>query len=159
MASILRTDEINNVTVIVIVQLILNVTGIRDSVKSEIVNVLEDALRLMASTAVTLLSKVMTHIGLSSGHPEPQVSWWRDGVLLDDSSEVLAGRRIRNVLRLDGVRREDLGGRLTCQATNSPQLTPLTATLSIDIYRKKCFYNIHECEFILWNPNKIIKSK
>lgn len=134
----------------------LNITGFRDSVKSEIANVLEVTLRLLASTAVTTSSIQPL---MSSGHPEPQVSWWRDGVLLDDSSEVLAGRRIRNVLRLDGVRREDLGGRLTCQATNSPQLTPLTATLSIDIYRKKCFYNTDGFEFIFKNPNKIIKSK
>ncbi|KAG8305589.1 hypothetical protein J6590_067550 [Homalodisca vitripennis] len=70
----------------------------------------------------------------TGGHPEPEVSWWRDGVLVDDSSEVLAGRRVRNILRIDGVGREDLGSRLTCQATNSPQLTPLTATVTVDIY-------------------------
>lgn len=118
--------------------------------KFQIANILDVALRLLTSTAVTSSSiEPITHVCLSSGHPEPQVSWWRDGVLLDDSSEVLAGRRIRNVLRLDGVRREDLGGRLTCQATNSPQLTPLTATLSIDIYRKILFYDSHEFEFFL----------
>lgn len=39
-----------------IVQLRLNKTGLRDSVKSQIANVLEVALRLLASTAVTTSS-------------------------------------------------------------------------------------------------------
>ncbi|XP_054263160.1 neural cell adhesion molecule 2-like [Macrosteles quadrilineatus] len=70
----------------------------------------------------------------SGGHPEPEVTWWRDGILVDTSSDVLSNRRVRNSYALEGLQREDLNSRLTCQASNSPQLAPLSATVTIDLY-------------------------
>lgn len=77
-----------------------------------------------------------------TGWPPPKVSWWRGGTLIDDTAESLNGRRVKNTLLLESITRQHLGSSLLCQAANSPLMSPLTATLVIDIYRKSHAINV-----------------
>lgn len=55
------------------------------------------------------------------GDPLPRLTWWRNQAILDDVVEVVDARglRVRNRLRLNGLRRQDHGTELTCRATNT----------------------------------------
>ncbi|XP_075221808.1 neural cell adhesion molecule 2-like [Lycorma delicatula] len=113
---------------------VLNLTVIVPAKKLVVLDVNGSALQ---STVIGPISEG-TSLQLScvaiSGRPAPRVSWWRDGVLLDEADEILSENRVRNLLTLERVERRHLGSLLTCQATNSRLLPPLSTTLSIDLY-------------------------
>ncbi|KAK4304572.1 hypothetical protein Pmani_023451 [Petrolisthes manimaculis] len=67
------------------------------------------------------------------GHPRPQVTWWHEGSLLDDVSEVKTGQVTRNALSLPPLTRGDLNKTLTCQASNSDLIMPLSQAITIDM--------------------------
>ncbi|KAK3861879.1 hypothetical protein Pcinc_032206 [Petrolisthes cinctipes] len=67
------------------------------------------------------------------GHPRPQVTWWHEGSLLDDVSEVKTGQVTRNALSLPPLTRGDLNKTLTCQASNSDLTMPLSQAITIDM--------------------------
>lgn len=70
------------------------------------------------------------------GRPAPHVSWWKDGVLIDDTDEVLSERRVKNVLSLERLERKHLGTLLTCKASNNDMIAPLSTTVTVDLYCK-----------------------
>ncbi|CAL4120519.1 unnamed protein product, partial [Meganyctiphanes norvegica] len=67
------------------------------------------------------------------GHPRPKVSWWHEGRLLDDESEVVSGDLTRNTLRITDLSRDNLYKVYTCQAANSNLSIPLAATVTLDL--------------------------
>ncbi|XP_074598664.1 protein turtle homolog A-like [Brevipalpus obovatus] len=70
---------------------------------------------------------------VSGGKPRPSVTWWRESVLLDDSSETLATGTIRNRLDLDNLQRHDLMAVLTCQASNNNISIPQVSSVTVDL--------------------------
>ncbi|XP_039283204.1 nephrin isoform X2 [Nilaparvata lugens] len=68
------------------------------------------------------------------GRPPPRVSWYRDGVMVDDTDETLSERRVKNVLIIERVERRHLGSLLTCKASNTDTIEPLSTTVTIDLH-------------------------
>ncbi|CAL4149715.1 unnamed protein product, partial [Meganyctiphanes norvegica] len=69
----------------------------------------------------------------TGGIPRPQVSWWHDGSLLDDASEVSVGDVTRNTLQLPRLSRHHLHQVFTCQASNSNLTQPLATAVTLDL--------------------------
>ncbi|KAK3865233.1 hypothetical protein Pcinc_029150 [Petrolisthes cinctipes] len=67
------------------------------------------------------------------GQPRPQVTWWHEGSLLDNESEVKTSQLTRNALTLPPLTRNDLNKTLTCQASNSDRAIPLSHTVTLDV--------------------------
>lgn len=67
------------------------------------------------------------------GIPPPTLTWWQKGSLLDDVSEVNTSNVARNTLTLPPLTRADLHKVLTCQASNSDLLIPLSTAVTIDM--------------------------
>ncbi|XP_037776964.1 nephrin-like [Penaeus monodon] len=70
---------------------------------------------------------------VESGRPRPSVSWFHEGSLLDDVSEVKRGEITTNTLTIASLTRADLYRVLTCQASNSNLSTPVAATVTLDM--------------------------
>lgn len=43
---------------------------------------------------------------------------------------------VANVLRIDHVRRENLGRKLICEASNMPNIIQLSTSVTMNVYRK-----------------------
>ncbi|ROT80717.1 hypothetical protein C7M84_000540 [Penaeus vannamei] len=67
------------------------------------------------------------------GNPRPKVTWWHEWSLLDDTSEVNTTQVVKNILTLPPLTRADLNKTLTCQATNSDLIIPMSATVRLDM--------------------------
>ncbi|XP_042886631.1 nephrin-like [Penaeus japonicus] len=70
---------------------------------------------------------------VESGRPRPSVSWFHEGSLLDDDSEVKQGEITTNRLTIAALTRADLYRVLTCQASNSNLSTPVAAAVTLDM--------------------------
>jgi len=71
-----------------------------------------------------------------AGRPAPRVTWWRDGIEIDNSDEALSERRVKNLLRLENLQRRHLNTVLTCKASNNDMVSPLTANVTLDMHCK-----------------------
>ncbi|KAA0197863.1 hypothetical protein HAZT_HAZT003551 [Hyalella azteca] len=69
----------------------------------------------------------------AGGNPQPSVSWWFDGELLDDLSEDQRDDVTTNNLTVTGLSRHHLGKSLTCRASNTNLTKPLQASVTIDM--------------------------
>ncbi|XP_043234975.1 hemicentin-2-like [Amphibalanus amphitrite] len=78
-------------------------------------------------TSVTFVCRVR------GGHPAPNVTWWLDGELLDDSWERDGDGLTSNTLRLERLQRHDLLRTYTCSVSNSQLQKPLTVALRLDV--------------------------
>ncbi|XP_076039411.1 uncharacterized protein LOC143024488 [Oratosquilla oratoria] len=78
-------------------------------------------------------SDVSLSCQVTGGVPRPKVTWWHEGSLLDDLSEVMTGPVTRNTLTLTSLSHRDLFRVLTCQASNSNMTIPLAASVTIDV--------------------------
>ncbi|XP_021923082.1 irregular chiasm C-roughest protein-like isoform X2 [Zootermopsis nevadensis] len=74
----------------------------------------------------------------TGGRPTPRVTWWRDGIEIDNSDESLSERRVRNVLRLEKLERRHLNTVFTCKASNNDVVSPLTSNVTLDMYHRLC---------------------
>ncbi|XP_039282228.1 nephrin [Nilaparvata lugens] len=68
------------------------------------------------------------------GKPVPKVRWTLNEVVIDESDEQMSGNSVRNVLVLDNLERRHLGSQLTCQASNTKLIPPLSTTVAIELY-------------------------
>ncbi|XP_076325599.1 nephrin-like [Tachypleus tridentatus] len=70
---------------------------------------------------------------VAGGNPRPNLTWWRESVLLDDSYEIIDNFEVRNVLQIIPLQRHDLMAALTCQAANNDVIPPSQATVTVDM--------------------------
>lgn len=75
------------------------------------------------------------------GNPSPNVTWWKNGQLLDYFYFVDADGSVKNNLTIT-LTRKDLMTSLTCKATNSNQTKSVTKKVLIDLNCKLCLYNL-----------------
>ncbi|RZF47478.1 hypothetical protein LSTR_LSTR007405 [Laodelphax striatellus] len=111
----------------------INLTVIVPPQKLEVLDQTGRAILTAAGPTVEGSSLQLTCFAIG-GRPTPRVSWWRDGVSLDDGDEPLTADRVRNVLVLEQLQRKHLGALLTCQASNTRLVPPLSITISIELY-------------------------
>lgn len=89
---------------------------------------------MIANTGVVQL--LFSVILCQTGDPKPSVKWWRKGKVFDDSHEIGPDGIVRNELEISRLSSEDLLSVLTCQASNTASISPLEASILIDITSK-----------------------
>ena len=76
---------------------------------------------------------VMIKCLVVGGRPSPDVTWWRDHHLVDDSFAQNSEFRVENMLTLPSLERSDVDSILTCQAKNSNNSLPLSTSVKLDM--------------------------
>ncbi|KAK8374604.1 hypothetical protein O3P69_012025 [Scylla paramamosain] len=73
------------------------------------------------------------------GTPLPNVTWWREERLLDETWEVgdEGRQQVNNSLVVERLTREWHNATLTCAATNTPLAEPITASVTIKMFRSR----------------------
>ena len=68
------------------------------------------------------------------GKPVPELSWYRDGKLIESVTKDVSGGQVRQTeIVLGPLKRSDLNSKLSCRAINHPNANPLEATVQIDM--------------------------
>jgi len=75
------------------------------------------------------------------GRPEPKVRWWRGETLMDTGNEGISGQFTsssvkQNEMTIEALSRYDQGAVYICQASNSNLSAPVSASVTIEMYRK-----------------------
>lgn len=76
---------------------------------------------------------VMIKCLVVGGRPSPEVSWWRDHQIVDDTSVRPSEFKVENVFTLERLERSDLDSILTCQAKNSNESLPVSTSVKLDM--------------------------
>ncbi|XP_022255317.1 synaptogenesis protein syg-2-like [Limulus polyphemus] len=63
------------------------------------------------------------------GKPLPNVSWWRNSELIDDTSTIVSREKVTNELILQGLNRRHISSSLTCKSSNSNLTSPASSTV------------------------------
>jgi len=69
----------------------------------------------------------------SGGNPLPEVTWWKEGRLVDSSYETTFTKVVQNIFEVGPLQREDLGTVLTCQANNNNISLPISTRVTLDM--------------------------
>jgi hypothetical protein len=68
------------------------------------------------------------------GRPPPQLTWWRNDVLIDSSFDVNQDQgMVKNDLIIQNLQRSDLQAVLTCKASNNNRTAPVTNDVTLDM--------------------------
>ena len=70
------------------------------------------------------------------GKPIPWLSWWKNDVLLDNTSVLTPQGVVRNELVITRLDRNDDRSILSCKASNSNQTKPVTSFITLELNRK-----------------------
>ena len=70
---------------------------------------------------------------VSGGSPKPSVTWWREGSIFDDSYKETEYGVVINRMHYSGLRREDLGSKFVCQASNTNSTPPVSQEVHISL--------------------------
>ncbi|XP_064471420.1 hemicentin-2-like [Ornithodoros turicata] len=81
-------------------------------------------------------STVLLVCEAEGGNPLPEVTWWMDDQIIDDSFTVLPQGFVRNELTYGPLQRSDLMTRLVCQGSNNDFSVPVASAVTLDIYLK-----------------------
>ena len=73
----------------------------------------------------------------AAGVPAPDVTWWRDGHLVDSSFEETYKRTVQNTLSIPNLSRDELSTTLTCMASNNNISVPASNKVIIDMKCKR----------------------
>ncbi|XP_054259199.1 neural cell adhesion molecule 1-like [Macrosteles quadrilineatus] len=73
---------------------------------------------------------------VSGGRPRPDVSWWSDGLLVDDRSESVSTSYVVNRLFVGTVIRSLRNTVFECRAQSIPSAPPVSRKVSIEIFLK-----------------------
>ncbi|KAF0762954.1 Uncharacterized protein FWK35_00021965 [Aphis craccivora] len=81
-------------------------------------------------------------LSYATGRPEPKVRWWRGETLMDTGNEGISGQFTassskvkQNEITIEALGRYDQGAVYTCQASNSNLSAPVSASVTIEMYR------------------------
>ncbi|XP_076323436.1 protein turtle homolog B-like [Tachypleus tridentatus] len=67
------------------------------------------------------------------GNPQPNVTWWRESVLLDNSMEIKSSSIVRNILKIPSLQRHDLMAAFICEASNNNLTSPFSTSVTVDM--------------------------
>ena len=76
---------------------------------------------------------VMIKCLVVGGRPSPEVTWWRDHHLVDDSFIQASEFKVENMLTLPNLQRSDVNSILTCQAKNNNNSVPVSTSVKLDM--------------------------
>jgi len=65
------------------------------------------------------------------GWPSSEVSWMREGIVIDDTWEEISPGKSRNTMKLENLSREDLNTVLECQGNNNNNTQPVITSIAI----------------------------
>ena len=68
-----------------------------------------------------------------AGWPVSQVTWWRNGDLIDNVFEEIAPGKSRNTMKVEVLKREDAAAEFTCLGNNNNNTQPVTNTVKISL--------------------------
>ena len=67
------------------------------------------------------------------GRPSPSVTWWKEGSIYDSSYEMTAYGTVVNTMEYHNLRREDLGSKFVCQASNTNSTPPVSQEVHVSL--------------------------
>lgn len=70
---------------------------------------------------------------VTGGSPLPAVTWWREGRIYDSSYELTGYGSVVNTMTYRGLKREDLGTKFVCQASNTNHTPPVSREIHISL--------------------------
>jgi len=76
------------------------------------------------------------------GHPQPWVTWWQGGQLLDNVTDARTQDSVSNLLVVPRINRRHLHDAFTCQVTSSPHVAPIMKTVTLELHLRPLFVEI-----------------
>lgn len=70
---------------------------------------------------------------VTGGSPSPSVTWWKEGSIYDSSYEVTVYGTVVNTMEYHNLRREDLGTKFVCQASNTNSTPPVSREVHVSL--------------------------
>jgi len=78
---------------------------------------------------------------MNLGSPAPSVTWWKEGSIYDSSYEVSEYKTVINKMEYLKLKREDLGSKFVCQASNTNRTPPASKEIHISLNCKLLIRN------------------